>query len=254
MLLGQLFLQRIHIPHCSSTNNFLKDMLQEDQNDGDLSGLFVTTDYQTAGRGYGENTWYSSRGKNLLISILASSISIPPEFQFHISRLISLALTDVLEDILPANCEIRIKWPNDVYVNKKKIAGILIESSILGDRIQQSVLGIGFNVHEDPFPASLPMATSLKQLSSQNFDKEDILRMVTAKIGNRNCSSLSELQRLHHEYDRKLFGIDIEMPFRDENGAFKGIITGSDTQGMLNVKTSGEDRKYGFKEIEFIHP
>ena len=93
-------------------------------------GTVVYTNYQSAGRGQPGNSWESEDGKNLLISLLIFPSMIKPVNQFIISMAISLGICDFLNRHIPV-CS--IKWPNDIYVNNDKIAGILIENSIMGD-------------------------------------------------------------------------------------------------------------------------
>ena len=113
-----------------------------------LKGTIVYTNYQSAGQGQSGNKWESEDGKNLLISIVLFPSFIKPADQFHISMTISLGICDFLKRYIPG-CS--IKWPNDIYVNNDKIAGILIENFILGNKIENTIAGIGLNINQDKF-------------------------------------------------------------------------------------------------------
>ena len=102
----------------TSTSTFLSDLLKHQ----DLEeGTVVVADYQDAGKGQGEHSWVSARGENLLMSMLLFPAFLSAKWQFHLSRVASLALCDALENL---GIDSVIKWPNDILSGKGKIAGI----------------------------------------------------------------------------------------------------------------------------------
>jgi len=130
-----------------STNSLMYD---EVSNTPDLNeGYVIRTDYQTSGRGQIGNTWESKSGKNLLA-----------EDQFLVSKIICLSLVELLNEYDLE--KVRIKWPNDIYVGDKKIAGILIQNMLQGKQIKASIIGIGLNVNQEFFESEAPNPTSLK--------------------------------------------------------------------------------------------
>lgn len=251
MLKKPLLGHKLHTPECESTNNLLNDLLNNRDPATLKHGLFITTDYQTGGRGYGNNTWYSSRGKNLLMSILLTNPSVPPEMQFNISRIISLALSYCLKNLLPAPSEIQIKWPNDLMCNGKKIAGILIEHKISGDKILHSIAGIGLNVNEERFPPDIQNATSLLIETGQLFSTGEILERFQRSLVTLNQQVKPSAETLHRLYDSDLHLLGEQHRFSDQNGHFYGTITGTRGDGLLRLKTAAEERFYGFKEVSF---
>ena len=113
----------LHFQQLASTNTYLEQQLQC-QNRANLpDGLIVMTDFQTGGRGRQSNKWFSEKGKNLLMSILIYP-QLPVEAQFRVTEWISLAMAEHLRQNVGMEAE--IKWPNDIYIHGKKIAGILI--------------------------------------------------------------------------------------------------------------------------------
>ena len=128
-----------------STNSFAASMLREQEVQ---EGTVVYTNYQSAGRGQGGNKWESEENKNLLISIILFPSMINPSDQFLISMAVSLGICDFLDQYTSA---ISVKWPNDIYVKNDKIAGILIENSIMGDQIEHTIAGIGINLNQTVF-------------------------------------------------------------------------------------------------------
>ena len=153
MIIGSNLLFFENLP---STNTHAADLLKKNNLP---EGTIVYTNYQSAGRGYSGNRWESEDGKNLLISIVLFPSFIKPEDQFYISMAVSLGICDFLKRYIP-DCS--IKWPNDIYVNNDKIAGILIESSITGNKIEYTIAGIGLNINQEKFISDAPNPVSLR--------------------------------------------------------------------------------------------
>ena len=131
----------------------------------------IATKIQTAGKGQGEHTWQSEPGKNLLFSIVLKNPSILPSQQVRISDIVAESVKELLAN---HDIEAWIKPPNDIWVKEKKICGILIEHSLIGNRISWSIIGIGLNVNQSSFPDDLPNPTSMI-LENKVFDIEDLL-------------------------------------------------------------------------------
>ena len=131
----------IHIDETDSTNRWLQNhQLIANSHEP----IAIWADYQTAGKGCGTNSWESERGKNLTFSLLIHPTEVPASRQFVISEWVSVALCETLEHYIYNKVEIR--WPNDIYVGDRKIAGILIENTLKGNHIKDSIIGIGLNV------------------------------------------------------------------------------------------------------------
>ncbi len=129
---------------CESTNQVLKR-----QADSLPPGAVVVTNRQTGGRGRLGRTWFSQPAKDLTFSVLVSPKLAPTQVQL-LSLAAALAVSEVLETIPGLEGRIGIKWPNDVLLDGRKVAGILLESSMDGDRLRWAVAGIGLNVNSDP--------------------------------------------------------------------------------------------------------
>ena len=139
----------------TSTNKQASELLKKN----DIpEGTVVHSDFQTAGRGQPGNRWESEKGRNLLISVILYPGSVKPHEQFLISMTISLGICDFIDRHLPGS---KVKWPNDIYVKDDKIAGVLIENSIMGDSIENTVAGIGLNINQEEFPILSREMTSL---------------------------------------------------------------------------------------------
>ena len=134
-----------YIDVTDSTNRWLKSRLTADA--GGAADHFsselgtravVVADYQTAGRGCGTNRWESERGQNLLFSMLIHPTDLPANRQFRVSMAIANSIAKVLSSYVG---QVSIKWPNDIYVGDRKICGILIENSLQGSVISDSIIG-----------------------------------------------------------------------------------------------------------------
>jgi BirA family biotin operon repressor/biotin-[acetyl-CoA-carboxylase] ligase len=245
MIIGSKLIFRENLP---STNSYTGQLLR----DGNLpEGTIVYTNYQSEGRGQPGNKWESEDGKNLLISILTYPSMISPVNQFIISMAISLGICDFIGREIPW-CT--IKWPNDIYVNNDKIAGILIENSVMGDNIEYSISGIGLNVNQELFLSNAPNPVSMKQLTGKEFDLAKCLRQLAADLDKRYKQLVSEnYDLIRNEYTAKLYRRNEWINFRDQEGIFYGRILSVAENGRLQIeKKSGIRGEYYFKEIEFI--
>lgn len=237
----------------SSTNDrALKDVRTLDN----LS--IIATFCQTDGRGQQGNKWSSETGQNLLFSILLKEFScfgltpLPADRQFLLSRTAALSVVAFLGKWdLPA----RIKWPNDIYVGDKKIAGILIENGLQGNTLVRSIIGIGINLGQRDFPPEVPNPTSVSLLTGTHFTR-DTLQTELARFGAIFESFLQmDADRLTASYEKKLYRRDSWHPYRDlrTGERFEACFLGTEEIGRALLETrEGSIRKFAFKELEFL--
>ena len=214
-------------------------------------GTVVFTGFQTAGRGQAGNTWESEKGKNLLLSIILYPESVSPENQFIISMTISLGISDLIDKYHPG-C--KIKWPNDIYLNDKKIAGILIENSISGSILKSSVAGIGLNINQVNFPPNIPNAGSPKQITGKEFDTEVLLKELLSELDKRYKLMLyGDRESIRREYISKLYRLNEWSRYRSAGSAFKGRITNISDEGHLIIENhGGKMMTFSFKEVDYL--
>jgi len=245
MIIGSNLLFFENLP---STNIHAADLLKKSKLP---EGTIVYTNYQSAGRGYSGNKWESEDGKNLLISIILYPSFIKPEDQFLISMAISLGICDFLMRFIP-DCS--IKWPNDIWVNNDKIAGLLIESSLIDNTIDFTVAGIGININQREFLSNAPNPVSLSFLSGSTFNLRSCLKMLESDLDKRYKQLISgNSVQIKKEYVSKLYRLNEWCKYRDINSTYTGRILAVGDYGMLKIeKQNGEILEYAFKEIEFI--
>ena len=238
----------IYFESLNSTNSKIKEMQQVERLP-EFSTIF--TSRQTAGRGQMGNYWESEEKMNLTFSIILYPDFIEIQQQFRLNYIITVALRDVLKKYIP---EVKIKWANDIYVDNKKLAGILIENSILGATIDYSIIGIGLNVNQTIFVSDAPNPVSMKMITGQSFELEPLLKDIINAIINRYIQyAETGVEEIKNEYNLNLYRNKGFFPYRDKDGDFSAEIEKIEDSGhLILVDSNGLRRKYAFKEVEFV--
>ena len=156
----------IWLKEIESTNRYAREHISELDN---LS--VVAAAYQSEGKGQGDHKWHSKPGENMLLSIILKDTDIKPSEQVKISNITAQSVVELLEN---HSIQAWIKPPNDIWVDTKKICGILIEHSLRGNHISWSIIGVGLNVNQTLFPDDLPNPTSM-QLEKEGADIKDLI-------------------------------------------------------------------------------
>lgn len=227
----------------------MENLLRE----GDIpEGSILFTEYQSDGQGQGSNQWESESGKNLLLSIYVQAIFLEPSYQFMISKAAALAVLQTVLNAVPA-AKVRIKWPNDIYVDQQKIAGILIRHNIKGSLLDRSLIGIGLNVNQKVFVSDAPNPVSLIHLDKKERSIEDMLdvlqemfRFYYAKLKAGNNALIDDL---YHQY---LYRLGYPSPYRLRNETVEAFIRGVDEYGRMILDQGGRLHLCEMKEVEFV--
>jgi len=238
--------KKVRVAQVSSTNRYISDLLKENP---ERDPIMVVADYQESGRGQGDHQWHSKPGENLLASLLLFPAFLSASAQFHLSRLASLALIDTLRTL---NLAPLIKWPNDILVNRKKIAGILIENGITGSRLSHTIIGIGLNLNQTEFPLFSVEASSVALESGIICNRLEIsdLLLDSLLVRYRQLEEGNKF-RLESDYLENLFLLNQPAEFSSEGREFSGTIRGISDLGELLVEHQGLIRSYGFQEIRY---
>lgn len=243
-------MQIIKLNAIGSTNEYAKDMA------GSYSfkePVVIWAKNQTAGRGQRGTKWASKEGESLTFSILLRPSQFTIADQFSISMLVSVAIAEVLNRLqLP---QIKIKWPNDILADGKKIGGILIENSLKGNQIDSCVIGFGLNVNQTAL-LEFPKASSLRALTGKQYDLEEVLHLLAETIISK-LTEFKDAQKdaLKNAYLAYLFRKDKPSSFNlDGKKHVPAIIRGIDDSGALIVQLEDEQfRTFGLKEIELLY-
>jgi len=161
---------------------------------------------QFAGKGQGEHTWTSEPGANLTFTFLMRYDTLPLDCDdlLLITCTVTLGIRDYL---LGKGVEAGIKWPNDIWVDGRKICGILIENILEGKNVASSIVGVGLNVNQTEWPAELPNPVSLKTLTGSASDLERELEVLMGKISRRYGQLCTGDGRkdLRQEFEKHMF-------------------------------------------------
>ena len=262
----------MYIDETDSTNNLLKRLLQGEEQEYAAclkqEVPFVYTAYQSAGRGQTGNGWESERGKNLLLSYLLREPATKPSEQFMMNVIAAVNAHRTICECLSLEQRpmLTIKWPNDIYIGNKKIAGILVENSLSGSTIQHSIAGIGINVNQEKWIGNAPNPVSLKMLTGSKLDMDiDVFAQSFMKKLESTLAATHE--QLLYYYRGHFFRRDGYWPYVErevssqptmnasaaEQGQFmarfKEILP---TGEIVLIDQEGNRRTYHFKQIRFV--
>lgn len=213
-------------------------------------GFVIYTDHQLRGKGQRGNVWVAEAGKNVLMSVLLKPSGLMIKDQHYLNLVVGLAAIDALKKY--HDLPFQLKWPNDVYLNEKKIAGILIENNVRGSVIDSTVVGMGLNLNQKGF--SLNQATSLFMESGKEVEKEqfidDFLSCLEKWYLLLNANKLSQILKAYHDVLRWKDEIH---EYQANNELFHGVIIGIDASGRLVIREEdGPARHFNMKEVSFI--
>lgn len=245
LFIGQ---HRIHLSEVGSTNNYARTLLRDTM---PMEGTVITTDNQTSGRGQRSNSWSAEPNLNLTCTYILRPAFLAAKDQFMLSAAVALSVFDVVREFTPID-GIKIKWPNDILVGEKKIAGILIENSVRGMNLDNSIVGIGLNVNQVEFEQGLN-ATSLLSESGDVMIVKEVLETLNGKLEARylqlrngnHASILSEL-------NRNLYGFEEERVVQINGSETNVRILGARPSGELQLQhADGRNTLHQHHEIEW---
>ncbi|MEY3367248.1 MAG: hypothetical protein RI973_403 [Bacteroidota bacterium] len=246
LFIGQVFYD---LPEVTSTNAYALSLLSQGR---PAEGTVVSTFCQTAGRGQQGNHWESEPGKNIALSVLLYPDFLELRQQFFLNMAISLAVCDLVADCLPEG--VRIKWPNDIYVGDRKIAGILIQNTTSNKNISATVAGIGININQTQFLTKPPNPTSLRLETGLDHNLHELIAQLCLRLEQRFLLLREGQNRLlHMQYLANLYRFDTPARFQRDNGTlFEGLITGIDESGRLRIRIGQREESFDLKTIRFL--
>ncbi len=244
----------IWLESIDSTNNYIREHISELDN---LSVIAAKS--QTQGRGQRGNTWTSEPGANLTFSLIlkfGEEVSpVSAHNMFIISQITALSILDLLSD---KGVKAKIKWPNDIYVEDKKICGILIENKLSGKELENSIVGVGLNVNQSKFVGDYRVKpSSIINETGQHEDLNDLLRTYLKHFYKYipDINTNSGLKKIRKKYKELLYRKDQggEFVLMASEKHFWGIIRDVSDRGMLCVEINeGEIVEFAFNEIKYI--
>ncbi len=242
----------IELSSIDSTNSYASELLNQSR---PVEGTLVYTFNQQNGRGQRGNKWLSEPNKNGALSYILYPTFLAADQQFSLNKIVCLAAADLMSEIVKQDAEttdIKIKWPNDIYANNKKIAGILIENTLSSQSIKSSIIGIGININQENFPATIN-ATSLKLLVGKDLGVIYCIERLSELLEARYLQLKANKQEaLDEEYKSKLYQVGEWKSYWVNSERIEGMITGVSPIGKLQLLLRNEEvRVFDLKEISF---
>lgn len=233
----------IHLNEVTSTNDLAKQLIAENLAG---HGTLIRADFQSKGRGQETSIWESEPGQNLLCSMVWFP-QLPVQYQVYLNLTICLGVYDWVQSFLP-NHQVTIKWPNDIYVNNQKMAGILVENGIQGNEVKHTIAGMGINVNQRSFKHT--NACSISLFTSEEVDLEIASKqLVNCLMLRYNTLQQQQFSELWNDYHRVLYKKDIPTLFEMNGNEFTGIPRAIDTAGRLGVEVKGQIQYFQVKEL-----
>lgn len=244
------------VERTESTNTLMRELIARGN-----PPEYIYAGYQTAGRGQQGNGWESAPDENLLCSILIErekTVALKEESPFYMNVAVSVAVQRLLGE------GFTIKWPNDIYWQDKKVAGILIENAIVGNQVAYSIAGIGLNVNQTEFLSGAPNPISLRQISGESYDIDALMNQLLASIQEVQTWPREQLWAYYraHLYRREGLWPFVERevstaPTMNADSATKGQFLARiedilPTGEIVLRDQEGKKRKYHFKQIRYI--
>lgn len=233
-----------------STNSYLRQLSIECDLD---DYTIVMANYQSKGRGQMGTQWSSQDSKNLMVSVFKKVSFINIDQSFYISMVVALSIFEALKALQIKR--LKIKWPNDILAENKKVGGILIENVIKHNQLQASVIGFGLNINQTEFD-NLPQASSLRLLSGKTFDLDEVLQHIIKQLQYYfSLLEAGKYEAIKKEYEQHLFRKNKPSTFKDAEGCmFLGFILGVTNSGNLKIRLEDEIiKEFDLKEVTLLY-
>ncbi|NVO01765.1 MAG: biotin--[acetyl-CoA-carboxylase] ligase [Bacteroidetes bacterium] len=244
--------QIIEIKTVNSTNEYARKLSKETK---EIDGTIVFAIEQTAGKGQDGNYWESEPDKNLTISVILKPIFLEPNLCYLLNKTIALGVADFVKSNLPdQSSSVKIKWPNDIYVDNKKIAGILIQNSFLGNSFSESIVGIGININQTKFLSDAPNPVSLKNITGKNLPLKNSLKNLCSFLDKRYQQLQNlKIETINEEYRSELYRLNELSEFIISKKKVSAKITGVSEYGKLIIEQKNKEiSEFDLKEISFL--
>ncbi|MFT5599965.1 MAG: BirA family biotin operon repressor/biotin-[acetyl-CoA-carboxylase] ligase [Flavobacteriales bacterium] len=237
----------IELDSVDSTNNYAANLLNKTNVP---NGTVIMAHYQTEGKGQMGNHWTAEPSKNLLVSFVFKPNFIAPKNQFNLSKIAALAVRETVEHF--AGKTAMIKWPNDIYIDNKKISGMLIENEWNGANLS-TIIGIGINVNQTDLPMEMK-ATSCALESTNIIDIKKVLHQLAKNLEQQYIKLRSgNIANIEENYLDHLLNYKQGANYRIDNKIVRGKITKVAPTGAIELEfLDGTSKQFWFKEIEFI--
>jgi BirA family transcriptional regulator, biotin operon repressor / biotin---[acetyl-CoA-carboxylase] ligase len=235
--------QWIELDSVDSTNNYAMARIHAGMAS---DGLVCLARHQWAGKGQRGRSWQDEAGQNLMMSLVIRPDPLKISQQFLFSAAVALAILDQVRYYSKDHWS--IKWPNDIFWNDRKAAGILVETVIQGNDWLFAVAGVGINLNQEKFPVELSQAVSLKQITSSLYDPVRVARELVPAIQNGIQRLRKDPQQILGDYNQSLYKINQPIALRKEKELTIATLLGVDAAGRLQTSQGS----FSWGEVEFV--
>jgi BirA family transcriptional regulator, biotin operon repressor / biotin---[acetyl-CoA-carboxylase] ligase len=237
----------IRLDEINSTNEYALNLISSNKQ---VEWTIVLANFQTMGKGQGTNIWQSEKNANILMSIILKPEFIIPSEQYILNMSICNAIANTLQEM--GNIEIKIKWPNDIILNDKKIGGILIQNIISSSQIKYSVVGIGLNINQEVFSDEMVYVSSLTKETGKKYSLKQITNLILEKFySNYNKLKIHQSKDIIQEFNLNLWKRNQKVvALNKSNENVELIIFGVSEKGELIASIGKKIKKIIHGEIK----
>ena len=236
----------IYAEEITSTNEILlsdKNLKQH--------GTVLFAENQTEGKGRMNRQWYSAQEMNLTFSILILDTKLLDKKINILNLATAVAVAMSIENLFQLRTE--LKWPNDVMIANKKIAGILLESVSAGNKVERLVIGIGLNVNQTTFQGKFNFEpTSLKRELHQNIEREKLLAEILNNFEELVDTSVSKPKFILDEWRSRCRLIGERITISENDKTKHGIFEDINAEGFLILKPDGVLETIHFGDVSIL--
>jgi BirA family biotin operon repressor/biotin-[acetyl-CoA-carboxylase] ligase len=251
--MNTLFIGRrlIRLKSVDSTNNFAASLSLSDAPEG----TFILADEQTSGKGQFGKIWHAQKGMNLTATVVLRPVFLSPEKLSYLNKAVAISVCQTVQTYLKS-ATTAIKWPNDIFVDNFKLAGILTENTVRGSQIVSYLAGIGINVNQDSFDENAPNASSIYKIteSKTDLDKlvETLCKHLEANYLKLRANDLTGIDLIYHSL---LYKKGEWLDFNVDDNLIRAKIIKVDSLGSLIIETqNGEALSFRNGEVQYLIP
>lgn len=209
---------------------------------------------QRSGHGQDGNHWESEAGMNLTFSLLLRPDFLDASAQFLLNQCIALGVIDYLQKQEGISPQLWLKWPNDFYVGRNKIGGMIFNNAVVGQTLRHCIAGIGININQTIFSDYCPNPSSLAKETGRSYNLLSELESLLACLNTRYAAlKMGHLKQIRQDYLDLLFLKGIVAAYKYHDIVISATILGVDEFGrLLLLQTTGEHLCCDMKEIQYI--
>lgn len=238
--------QYIYLSSIDSTNTFATEWVSKSK-PSSISCIYTYN--QTDGKGQFGRKWESASGKNVSCSIVIPFKDLSIKHQILLNMSIALRIRAYLAAISRAEC--LIKWPNDIYVNNQKIAGLLIQNILAAKQISYCIIGVGININQERFHSNIPNPISLKQITNKDWDLLELIHGLKRQL-NIKSEEIVGNYNIIDQYNKHLYRIGEESRFVSQGREIRGIVSEVNSKGHMVLSTEEGKKTFAFGDLKMI--